>query len=51
MGDVVMEEDVEETLEEIERKASDSDDPEGYKLRLMGKLERSIKNDREYREG
>lgn len=46
-----MEEDVEKQLDEIEEKAESSDDPEGYKVRLMGKLERSIKDDREYREG
>lgn len=46
-----MDKDIEEQLDEIEERASDMDDPEGYKLRLMGKIERSIKNDRTYREG
>lgn len=46
-----MDEKVERTLEEIEKEAKDSDDPDGFKLRLMGKLERSIKNDRKFREG
>jgi len=46
-----MEKDVAKTLEEIKEQADDTDDPDAYKLRLMGKLERSLKNDREFREG
>lgn len=46
-----MEEDVDKQMKEIEKKAEDSDDPEGYKLRLLGKLERAVREDKEYREG
>jgi len=46
-----MEEEVDETLDEIKEKSEQSEDPATFKARLMSRLKRELLEDSEYREG